>query len=143
VSAAPTPKTVALGATVVVTSDTGTEAAYTVSRFQPVTANEYYPVKGNLYAVAVTIHSEAGSVPVNPTYFSASTEDGTHVDSVMGAAKNELSVSELPPGQHVSGWVTFDVPAGKNITQILLSGPLGSEQAVWSVPSSPPGGQSP
>jgi hypothetical protein len=144
VSAAPTPQPAALGATVEVTTESGTKAAYTVANFRPATGvKEFYQAKGALYEVDVTVQGEAGSVPVNPTYFSASTEDATHVDSVFGAVDNDLNVSELPPGQHVAGQVVFDVPAAKNVTQILLSGPLGSEQAVWSVASSPPAGQSP
>ncbi|MGO8937439.1 MAG: DUF4352 domain-containing protein [Mycobacterium sp.] len=75
----------------------------------------------------------AGSVPVSPLYFSASTQDGTHLDADLTAVDNQLAVSDLPQGQHVSGRVAFDVPTGKNITQILLSGPLASEQALWSV----------
>jgi hypothetical protein len=46
---------------------------------------------------------------------------------------NQLAASDLPQGQKVFGRVGFDVPTGQNIAQMLLSGPLGSEQAVWSV----------
>lgn len=145
VSAAPTPQPAALGATVeVTTTELHTKAAYTVANFRPASdAKEFYQTKGALYEVDATVQGEAGSVPVNPTYFSASTEDATHVGSVFGATDNQLDVSDLPPGQHVAGEIVFDVPTGKNITRILLSGPLGAEQAEWSVTSSPPAGQSP
>jgi hypothetical protein len=144
VSAAPTPQAAALGATIEVTTQAGTKAAYTISNFRPATpVNAYFPVKGTLYSVDITIQGEAATVPVNPTYFSASTKDATHVDVLFGAVDNQLAVSELPPGQHVSGQVAFDVPTGMTIAQILLSGPLSSEQAVWSVTSSPPAEQSP
>jgi hypothetical protein len=139
VSGAPTPQTAAVGATVEVTTDSGTKAAYTVANFRPASdVKEYYQAKGTLYEVDVTIQGEAGTVPVSPIYFSASTQDGTHIDAALGAVDNDLNVSDLPPNQHVAGQVVFDVPTGTNITQILLSGPLSSEQAVWSVPPAPP-----
>jgi hypothetical protein len=131
--ATPTPRPVALGATVEVSTENNTKAAYTVSNLRPATpADEYMRPKGTLYSIDVTIQGIAGSVPVSPIYFSASTQDATHLDAALSMVDNELSVSDLPPGQHISGRVAFDVPTGKSIAQILLSGPLSSQQAVWS-----------
>lgn len=132
-AAPPIPSPVALGATLEVTSQDGKKAAYTVSNLLPAAASQFTQVKGTLYSIDVTVQGIAGSVPVSPLYFSASTQDGTHLDADLTAVDNQLAVSDLPQGQHVSGRVAFDVPTGKNITQILLSGPLASEQALWSV----------
>jgi Domain of unknown function (DUF1942) len=124
----------ALGATVEVSTENGTKAAYTVANLRPATpANEFTQIKGTLYSIDVTVQGEAGTVPVNPMYFSASSKDGTHLDVDFAAVDNQLNVSDLPQGQHVSGRIAFDVPTGQNIAQILLSGPLGSIQAMWSV----------
>ena len=71
----------ALGATIEVSSENGTKAAYTVSNLRPATpANEFTQVKGTLYSIDVTVQGIADTVPVNPTYFSASTKDGAHID---------------------------------------------------------------
>ena len=51
-SAAPSPQAAALGATIEVTTQGGTNAAYTVSNFRPATpVNAYFPVKGRLHSV--------------------------------------------------------------------------------------------
>jgi Domain of unknown function (DUF1942) len=124
----------AMGDTLEVTTQNGTKAAYTVSNMRPATpANQFTQVKGKLYSIDVTVQGIAGTVFVSPLYFSASTEDRTHLDADLSVVDNQLTVSNLPQAQHVSGRVAFDVPTGKNITQILLSGPLGGEQALWSV----------
>jgi hypothetical protein len=133
VAGTPNQAPAALGATIEVSSENGKKAAYTVSNLRPATPpNEFMTVKGTLYSIDVTVQGIAGTVPVNPMYFSASTPDGTHLEADFMAVDNQLSASNLPQGQHVSGRVGFDVPTGKNIAQILLSGPLGGQQAVWS-----------
>jgi hypothetical protein len=131
-AAPPSQPPAALGATLEVTTENGTKAAYTVSSLRPAVANEFTQVKGKLYSINVTVQAEAGTVAVNPLYFSGSTEDGTHLDAELGAVDNQLAATDLPQGQKTSGQVAFDVPSGKNITQITLSGPLGSQQGLWS-----------
>jgi hypothetical protein len=73
----------ALGATIEVSNENGTKAAYTVANFRAVTAAEYTQVKGTLYAIDITIQGISGAVPVNPMCFSASTQDRTHLDSKL------------------------------------------------------------
>ena len=55
----------------------------------------------------------------------------------------DVSGRVVAPGVSFADSLAFDVPIGMTIAQILLSGPLSSEQAVWSVTSSPPAEQSP
>lgn len=124
----------ALGATIEVSDSTGSKkAAYTVADFQSTVPKQYTQVNGTLYTINVTVQGVSGTVTVSPTYFSASTKDGTHLDPKLAAVDNELTVSQLPQGQHMTGQIGFDVPTGQAIAQILLQGPLGDTQAVWSV----------
>ena len=142
-TAPPTQAKAILGATIEVTTNTaltagGTltgKAAYTVANLQPATlANEYVPVKGNLYSVTVTVQVETGEVIVHPWYFAARTEDGTNLQSVLGSVDYELPATHVPQGQKVSGQIGFGVPPGKTITQIVLTNGVGGEQlALWTV----------
>jgi hypothetical protein len=143
-TAPPTQAKAGLGATIRVTTHTvltggGTvngTATYTVANLRPATpANEYIPVKGNLYSVTVTIQVESGEVIVHPWYFAARTEDGTSCETVLGSVNYELPATHVPQGQKVSGQVGFDVPPGKTITQIIFTDAMtGPQLALWTVP---------
>jgi Domain of unknown function (DUF1942) len=142
-TAPPTQQKAVLGATIEVTTQTalttgGTvtgKAAYTVANLQPATlANEYIPVKGNLYSVTVTIQVETGEVIVHPWNFTARTEDGTNLTSVLGSVDYELPATQVPQGQKVSGQIGFGVPPGKTITEIVLTDGVGGKQlALWTM----------
>jgi Domain of unknown function (DUF1942) len=104
-------------------------------RLRPATlANEYIPVKGNLYSVTVTVQVETGEVIVHPWYFAARTEDGTNLQSVLGSVDYELPATHVPQGQKVSGQIGFGVPPGKTITQVVLTDAgTGPQLALWTV----------
>ncbi len=134
-SAPPSQPPARLGATLEITAPEGRKAAYTVSNLEPATlVSNFKVVKGKLYSIDVTAQAEAGTVLVNPLDFSARTEDGTHLDADLGVVDNQFSLTELPQGQHVSGRVAFDVPAGKGVTQIAVVPPFfGVQPGLWSV----------
>jgi Domain of unknown function (DUF1942) len=139
VSAAPTNQPpAAIGDTLDVsgTSITGsaTRAAYTVANLQPATvSNSFIPVQGTLFSIDVMIYALEGTVSVNPLDFTARTEDGTNLQAALATVEPQLFSGDLPQGRKVRGKVGFDVPAGMNITQIVLAEILGSHQGLWSV----------
>jgi hypothetical protein len=132
VSAAPPPQQkAAIGATLEVVTDTGT-AAYTVANLQPTAGADYWPVKGTLYSVDVTIQTQSGNTTYNVNYFNARTEDGSNLLPEVGSVEPGLPYGDLPQGQKVAGAVAFDVPSGKAIVQIVLTDPLGRQAGLWS-----------
>lgn len=107
-------------------------AVVTISGLQPVPPRPYQPVRGALYAVNVYIGVPQGPVTVNPFFFAARTEDGTNLRPTTGV-QDMLPATEIPEGQKVSGWLTFDVPNGQHIAEIILSDPLGIQLGRWLV----------
>jgi hypothetical protein len=81
----------------------------------------------------VIIQTQTGTATVNALYFKARTADGTNIDAALGAVDNGLTFGEVPQGQKLRGPVAFDVPPGHVITQIVLTGPLGSQDGLWTV----------
>ena len=142
-TASPTQQNAPVGSTIEATTESlsasgGTvtgRAAYTVTNLHPTTAaHEYTEVKGTLYSVDVTVQVETGVVVVHPWFFAARTEDGTNMTAELGALDNELPATDLPQGQKVRGPIAFDVPRGKNITEIVLTDGMGGPQrGRWTV----------
>lgn len=134
VSAPPPAPQARIGSTLQVTTSTST-AAYTVGNLQPVTSNnEYAPVKGTLMAADVIIQTQSGTAAVNVNYFHARLADGTQIDTdQMAGLTGQLTFGDLPQGQKLRGWIAFDVPPGQTIAQIVLTGPLGSQDGLWTV----------
>jgi hypothetical protein len=134
VSAPPPAPQAVIGSTLQVTTST-TAAAYTVANLrQAVPSNEYVTVQGTLMAVDVIVQTQSGTVPVNVNYFHARTEDGTQFDTFqMAMLPGQLTFGDLPQGQKLRGVVAFDIPPGQTIAQIVLSGPIGSQDGLWTV----------
>ncbi|GAC70710.1 DUF1942 domain-containing protein [Gordonia soli] len=124
-------KTFPVGATVDV-SDSGNAARITIADLQQGQASEFADVKGELWQVTATIQGTKGTWEVNPLYFSAATNDGTHLEASLGGAAEQIGTASIPSGQKTSGAVAFDVPAGHTIQSISLTGPLGEPLATWT-----------
>lgn len=132
--ASPSQPKAVVGATLEITSDDA-RAAYTVANLTPAwpAGSLHMPVQGKLFSINVIIESESGSVTYNPLYFSARTEDGTNLQAANGIIDDQLLGGHLGPGQKIAGRVAFDVPTGKNITEIVLADYAGQQKGRWSV----------
>jgi hypothetical protein len=86
--------------------------------------------------VAATVRIEAldGSWTTSPTHFAAKTADGTEIQPKFGLVAGELPTSSLQSGETLEGLVGFDVPAGQNITEIVMAAPLMARDRIWTVP---------
>jgi hypothetical protein len=114
-------------------SDSGVTGVV-VRNLQQISAPSYLPLTGSLYAVNVGVSAVSGTtVGINPFFFAARTELGTNLRPGAFPGPNELPATDLPQGQKVSGWLTFDVPTGQRITEIILSDPLGAQLGRWTV----------
>jgi hypothetical protein len=49
----------------------------------------------------------------------------------LGDAQGQMDTNDLPAGQKVRGVIAFNVPAGQKLSEIILSGPLGDQLALW------------
>ncbi|MFM8856761.1 MAG: DUF1942 domain-containing protein [Actinomycetota bacterium] len=106
--------------------------AVVVAGLQPVQSS-IFPVSGQLFSVMVNVNVFKGTMTVNPFFFAARTEMGTNLRPTAAAGQNMLPATEIPAGQQVSGWLTFDVPNGQHIAEVILSDPLGKQLGRWLV----------
>jgi hypothetical protein len=81
------------------------------------------PGNGEYISFKITLEATASGAAYNPIYWVASTTDGGHYTVLPGMKAPSLDVGELVKGQLVTGYVTFDFPAGSHGT--LLYGALG------------------
>jgi hypothetical protein len=111
------------------------KGAYTVTNLTRAwpAGTMHMPVQGNLFSINVIIEAESGSVTYNSLYFSARTEDGSKLGAANGIIDDQLVAGHLNPGQKIAGRVAFDVPPGKNITQIVLADYADQPLGLWSV----------
>ena len=84
-------------------------------------------------AVQLTVISQARGVIVDPNY--ARLFDGldTRYLPIIQSGKQPVLITsaELPKGQAVTGWLTFEVPAGqKNLRLRYQAGPVNFEQKI-------------
>lgn len=121
------------GATLDVTTDSGS-AAYTVGNLQAVPPDaQIIPARGAMYAVDVRVTGRSGTTTVNGFYFVAGTADGSTVAPAVGAVRPGITYSQLGEGQSVEGHVAFDVAPGASITAVFLRDPRGRQLAAWSL----------
>lgn len=121
------------GATLEVTTDSGS-AAYTVGDLRPVPPDaQIIPAKGAMYAVDVRIAGKSGTTTVNGFYFVAGTADGSTIAPAVGAVRPGITYGQLAEGQSVQGHVAFDVAPGASITAVFLRDPRGRQLAAWSL----------
>jgi hypothetical protein len=91
----------------------------------------YQPDGGKLLGVTATITCTAGTLSINPLYFSAKNAAGDTYQVALGDAQGQMDTNDLPAGQKVRGVIAFNVPAGQKLSEIILSGPLGDQLALW------------
>lgn len=109
-----------------------TAAGVTVDSLQAAPSGPL-PVRGQLFAARVTFEVTLGSFTVNPFYFAARTETAMNLMPTATIGNDMLPAAEIPARQKVSGWITFDVPNGQHIAEIVLHDPLGKQLARWLV----------
>ena len=120
-----------LGSAVEVSSRTG-KARYTVSDLRPADPLLPAAVRGALYVADVTVESTTGVIKIYPAQFTARTAEGLQLPWTNNVA-NALPLADVSEGQTLSGPIAFDVPAGAEISEIILLGVLGKQIAVWVV----------
>lgn len=70
---------------------------------------------------------------VNPFCFSARTGDGTNLTPDPVPVDNMLPATDLPEGQKVAGFLSFDVPNGQSIKEIIYQEVGGPQLGRWLV----------
>lgn len=108
------------------------KARYTVSDLRPADPLLPAAVRGALYVADVTVESTTGVIKIYPAQFTARTAEGLQLPWTNNVA-NALPLADVSEGQTLSGPIAFDVPAGAEISEIILLGVLGKQIAVWVV----------
>jgi hypothetical protein len=105
-----------------------TAQLYTLERPAQPTNQYIKPRAGNEYASADVEVCAGPNLPAdktthaNPFDFKVVMPDNTRIDPTLGAKEPALHDAQLQTNDCVRGWVTFEVPAGAPIKQVLYNG---------------------
>lgn len=88
---------------------------------------------GQYVLIDVTIATTKGTINYNPLYFSAASSDNHRwTSSLINIKEPGLSSGDLPAGEAVRGYVTFDLQNGPVSRIYLTDGPIGKQLAIWA-----------
>jgi hypothetical protein len=128
-AAAPKPVS-GIGTAQVVDFGDGT-AHVTIATLVTVKPGQFYTAKGTLVGYTVTVKALSGIVNPSPLRFTARTEAGQSLDSLTGAAADQLPYGELKAGEKRRGVIAFDVHASNTISAVVMLGCDMDPAATW------------
>jgi hypothetical protein len=121
------------------TSDDGTRATVHINSLRTAKrpSGDYGdpPAHGTFVIINVTITVTAGSLPVNPLYFSYQAPDGTTYhygdgNTFLAGYDPQLNSNDVPAGQRVRGNIVFDGRYGHG-AKLLYESPTGEIIGAW------------
>lgn len=132
------PSTRRIGDTTTLTSPSGLRILVTVNAIEDNAKPGRYdsPAQGRYVVVDWTLKNEGNEdLSVNRLDFKLQTSDGYIVERADAIVREpDLNTTTLGPGQLVRGWLTYDVPAGKNISSAIYQPGRTRQFVIAEVP---------